>query len=241
MYDLSRFSLGDMISCGAEMRQLGRDAASMEEVATRTVRYLHERLRAPGLEVPACALVRIFVTLPFADLDDEQQAFALGLLAGASAPSGMKCLTLLATAGSEPAWNSRHTSSGHKALPLPSEDSLARSPMIAQLIRQLGVETGLLFASDPHVMIDAEQHTFNVFHVADALGSPHIPAQREFVVPHRIQSVIGFGGLLPNGELFASVLFSQVAIPRETADLFKTLALALKVAILPFTGRSVFA
>jgi hypothetical protein len=153
----------------------------------------------------------------------------------------MKCLTLLATAGADPAWNSRHTSTGHKALPLPSEESIARSPMIAQLIRQLGVETASLFAADPHVMIDLDQHSFNVFHVADAVGSPHIPAQHGFVIPYGIQSVIGFGGQLPNGELFATVLFSTVSVPRETADLFKTLALALKVAILPFAGRSVFA
>ena len=48
--------------------------------------------------------------------------------------------TLLATAGDEPEWNSRHTSRGHAAIPLPSARIVERFPMIAQLIRQLGFD-----------------------------------------------------------------------------------------------------
>lgn len=240
-FDLSRFALGDMIRCGATLRRMGEGAAGMEAVAERAVRYLHEGLVGADGEGRACALVRLFVTMPFAALDDDLQAFASQLYTAGDPPPEMKCLTLVATAGDEPAWNSRHTSSGHKALPLPSEESVARSPMIAQLIRQLGVDTGTLLKPDPHVVMDVEQHTFNVFYVGDALGSQYIPAQQEFVVPHGIRSVVGFGGLLPNGELFAAILFARVAIPRESADLFKTLALNLKMGLLPFVGRPVFA
>jgi hypothetical protein len=80
-----------------------------------------------------------------------------------------------------------------------------------------------------------------VFYVDRAEGSPYIPAQTEFVQPQRIQSVLGFGGLLPSGELFATILFTRTYIPREVADLFKTLALNVKVALLPFVDRRVFA
>lgn len=79
--------------------------------------------------------------------------------------STLKCLTLLGSA-----------------------ESVARSPMIAQLIRRLGI-----------------------------------------------------GGLLSPGELFATVLFSRVPIARERADLYRTLALNVKVAVLPFAGSRVFA
>ena len=241
MYDLSRFSLGDMIRCGTELRKLGQDAGSMEEVAARSVRYLYDSLRAPDLTAPGCVLARIFVTLPYVELDPEQQAFARRLLGDTPATPAMKCLTLLATAGQDAAWNSRHTSRGHVALPLPSEDSLARSPMIAQLMRQLGVDIGALIGSDARLMVDIDQHTFNVFHVADALGSAFIPAQREFVVPHSVKSVLGFGGLLPNSELFATILFTRVTVPRNVADLFQPLALNQKLAMLPFVDRKVFA
>jgi hypothetical protein len=113
--------------------------------------------------------------------------------------------------------------------------------MIAQLIRQFGIDAGAFVSPDPAFMVDAAQHNFNVFHVPDAVGSPSIPAQEEFVLPFGIQSVLGFGGLLPAGELFAIIMFSKRAIPRSTADLFRPLALNTKVAILPFANDRVFA
>ena len=241
-YDLCGFSLGDMTRCGIDLRRLGQGAETMEQVADRTVRYLYDRFRIPASNTDerACALVRMFVTMPFIELTPDQQAFARGVLGEASHPPRMKCLTLLATAGEEPAWNSRHSSAGHKALPLASVESIARAPMIAQLIRQLGVEAGTLLTVDPGVVIDATQHTFNVFYIEEAKGSPYIPAQREFVEPYGIRSVLGFGGLLPSGDLFTTILFAKTHVPREIADLFKTLALNVKVAILPFSAGRQF-
>lgn len=241
MFDLSSFSLSDMTRCGIELRTLGDGATSMEEVAQRLVRYLYEHLRQPDLAAPACALVRVFVTQPYSALDDTQQDAAQTILSAGSPTPAMKCLTLLATAGDEPQWNSRLESIAHKALPLPSEESVARSPMIAQLIRQLGVDVGVLLGGDQRLVLDLDQHTFNVFHVPEAKGSSYIPAQRDFVIPYSVCSVIGFGGLLPDGELFATILFSRVAVARGVADLFRPLALNLKLAMLPFVGRRVFA
>lgn len=209
----------------------------MEEVAGRVVRTLHGSLGAPDGGSPGCALVRLFVTMPYADLESDLRAAAAAALGGAHASPEMKCLTLLGTAGEEPHWNSRRTSAGHRALPLPSEEGIARSPMIAQLIRQLGVEAATLVAADAPFMVDRTQHSFNVFHVLEARGSPHIPAQGEFVIPYGIRSVLGFGGLFPTGDLFATILFAKCPIARETADRFKTLALNVKVALLPYVGR----
>lgn len=241
MYDLSQFSLSDMTRCGIELRSLGSGASSMEEVGQRSVRYLYEHLRQPDLSAPACALVRVFVTQRYGSLDDGQQDAARAILSGMQPTPALKCLTLLATAGQEPRWNSRFESNGHKALPLPSEESVSRSPMIAQLIRQLGVDVGVLLGGDQRLVLDLDQHTFNVFHVPEAKGSSYIPAQRDFVIPYSVCSVIGFGGLLPDGELFATILFSRVAVARGVADLFRPLALNLKLAMLPFVGRKVFA
>ena len=240
MYDLARFSLSDMTRCGIELRRLGAGASSMEEVGDRIVRELFGKLRSASAE-PACALVRMFVTLPYGALESRQQAFARTILGSNDPAPDMKCLTLLATAGEVEAWNSRTTSTGHQALPLLSEESVARSPMIAQLIRQLGIPIGALLAPAPTVVVDTTEHSFNVFYVPTAAGSPYIPAQKDFVIPHGVQSVLGFGGLLAPGELFATILFSKTAIPRDVADLFKTLALNVKVALLPFAGVRIFA
>ncbi len=229
-----------MTRCGTQLRKLGAGAASMEETADRVVRALHESLRSPDGASPACALVRLFVTMPYAELEPDLREAACTALGESSAPPTMKCLTLLGTAGDQAQWNSRRTSVGHRALPLPGEDAIARSPMIAQLIRQLGVDTAALISADAGFMIDQTQHSFNVFHVPQARDSPYIPAQREFVIPYGVQSVLGFGGLFPTGDLFATILFAKCAVRRETADLFKTLALNVKVALLPFVGGRTF-
>jgi hypothetical protein len=73
------------------------------------------------------------------------------------------------------------------------------------------------------------------------LGSPYVPAQREFVIPYGVKSVVGFGGLLPTGDLFAVILFTRVDVPRESAELFKTLALSTKLAMVSVEQARVFA
>jgi hypothetical protein len=150
-------------------------------------------------------------------------------------------LTLLATAGDKPEWNSRKTSVGHKAIPLPSARVVSQAPMISQLIVQFGLDIADVVKPEATLMLELEQRTFNVFHAEEAAGSPFVPAQQDFVVPFGIRSVLGFGGMLPDGKLIAIIMFSKVRIPREKADMFKTLSLSAKLAMLPFTDGTIFA
>lgn len=240
MYDLTRFTLSEMTACGAVLRKLGSGAHSMEEVANRLVRYLSDHLLDTPRGAKACALVRFFKTHTYQELDPELREFARALLGDQPESPTMKCLTLLATVGDRPGWNARQHSVGHKAIPLPSESIIRTIPMISQLITQLGLEISAVLRPDPTILVDAAQKTYNVFHVPEARGSPYIPAQAEFVIPCGIRSVLGFGGMLPSGDLFAVIMFSKVQIPREVAELFKPLALSTKLAVLPFE-RAVFA
>jgi hypothetical protein len=239
MYDLTNFTLSDMTACGAALRKLSAGARTMEEVARRIVRYFFEHLH-DARDARACALVRFFKTHPYDDLDPPLRAFARRILPGTTPAPGMKCLTLLASAGEQPAWNERQRSADHQAIPLPSAEMLHRFPMTSQLIKQFGLEVGTLLKPDPALLVDQEQKSYNVFHVADAVGSPFVPCQDEFVRPHRVRSVLGFGGLLPDGNLFVVILFARAYIPQGTAELFKTLALSAKLAVLPFVGGVVF-
>jgi len=238
---LPSFTLADMMDCGAELRRLGAGAESMEEVANRVVRHLYDQLGDATGRQRACALVRCYKTHPFGELDGDLQAFARGAMPDAELTAETRCLTLLATAGDEPAWNSRHASVGHKAIPLPSESVVQGIPMIAQLVRALGLDVSVLVKPDPGLLVDEQEHTFNVFYVPEALGSPYVPAQEGFVVPHGIESALGFGCLLPPADLLAVILFTKVAVPPEVAELFRTLALSVKLAVLPFANRRVFA
>ena len=241
MFDLANFQLDDMVRCGSELRTLGFEASHMEPVAQAIVRFLYDNLR-DGPDGPrACALVRLYKTHAYADLEPSLRRFAQGGPDGAALPLTTKCLTLLATAGDEAHWNSRQLSAGHQVIPLISPKHVDEIPMVTQLIRQFGLEINSLIDPDPAIMLDVEQRTYNVFHVLDALGSPSIPAQAEFVIPYQIASVLGFGGVLLSGDLVAVILFSKIAIPAGTAELFKTIALNIKLALLPYDGDAVFA
>lgn len=232
MYDLTAFSLRDMTACGAALRKPA-PAADLEGTAAAVVRYLFDNLR-DGTGAPACALVRFFITRPFAALDAERQAAARRLLGGQAEAPGIKCLTLVGTAGVEPRWNRPAESAGHRVIPLPSAEGVRRLPMIAQLVAQFGLEIPALLGPDAGLLVDLEQRSYNVFHVPEAAGNPYVPDQETFVRRYGVRSVVGFGGMLPSGNLFAVILFTRVPVSRETADLFRPLALSVKLAVLPF-------
>lgn len=211
----------------------------MEEVAGRVASYFYDELR-DGEGERATVLSRFYKTHPFGSLDPELQAFARASAGGDLDPE-TRCLTLLATVGDEEEWCSRHRSRGHRAIPLPSAEAVDQAPMIARLVRQLGMDVSFVVRPAPDLLMDRHQHSFNVFFVPEAAGSPYIPAQEEFVVPYGVRSVVGFGGLLPNGDLYSVILFVRVPVPRPAAEMFQPLALATKLAILPFVRGPVFA
>lgn len=240
MYDLQKFTLRDMSKCGLALRNLGNEANSMEEASNHIIQYLYENLIDKKSGEKSCILIRFFKTHSYGELTSELQEYALSLLGNYSPNDSLKCLTLLATAGVLTEWNSRHLSKGHKAIPLANEDAIARIPMISQLIQQLGLNLGTIVQPDPNLLTDLEQRMYNVFHIPDALNSPYIPSQTSFVVPFNVKSVVGFGGLLPSGNMFVILMFLKVVVTRMTANLLRPLALNVKMAILPFDDDNIF-
>jgi two-component system, NtrC family, sensor kinase len=240
MYDLTKFTLRDMVECGLALRQMGEGAANMEQTSNRIIKYLYQNLIERQTGEKSCALVRCFKTHPYGELDAHRRESVRRILGDEVPSPTMQCLTLLATAGEQPQWNSIETSAAHKAIPLKSEELVEQSPMISQLIRQFGLNISTVVEPDRNLLLEFEQKTFNVFYVPHAKGSPYIPAQDSFVIPFGIESVLGFGALLPSGNLFAIVMFLNVQIPRSTAEMFSTLALNVKAALLPFVGGTVF-
>jgi len=234
MYDLNGFAIMEMTDCCGALRRMGKDAGSMEEVAQAIIDHLYDNLVDGTTQEPAMVLARFFKTHAYGDLDDELRAFARTMSDEPDPPPEMKCLTLLASRGQRPEWNTREGSLGHRAIPLPSTELVRQFPMISHLVKQFGLDPADLLSPDPHCLSEPGKTTYNVFYVPEASGSPYIPAQEEFVVPYGVRTVFGFGGMLPSGDLFAVILFSRLAIPQETADYFKPLALATKVALLPF-------
>jgi hypothetical protein len=240
MFDLTKFSQSDMYRCAIAVRNMDVGSSSMEATAQRIVRYLYENLIDPQTGKPACTLVRFFKTHPYGDLSEDLQDAARAILKGRSVLRATKCLTLLATAGDEPYWNNRQKSLGHQAIPLIDTDFIYRAPMILQLIQQFGLEVSAVVDPSPTLIEDTARMNFNVFYVPQALDSPHIPAQKEFVVPYKVRSVLGFGGMLPSGNLFAIILFSKVAISPEAASLFKWISAYVRIAVANFDRGPTF-
>jgi hypothetical protein len=106
--------------------------------------------------------------------------------------------------------------------------------MIAGLIEALGLDIAAVVAPALSLIQDAHGRTHNVFHVEHALGSELIPAQKDFVERYDIKSVIGFGGLLPTGDLFAIVMFSREHVGNEPARRFRSVSLDVKAILFPF-------
>ena len=238
-YDLTKFDLGDMLKCSLRLRETASGAPTLEVSAQRICRFLYDEL-VDSNSLRACALVRCYKTHAYASLDPDLQGFARDVLGPGTPRPTMKVLTLMATVGQSAGWNSRHLSKGHRAIPLPSPEIVEKAPMISQLIKELGLELSTVVQPTADIVKELAGKRHGVFHVEDALGSPYIPAQQEFVVRFGIKSVVGFGGMLATGDLFAVILFATVHVPSGAADRFKSLALDVKSAFSKFNDTTVF-
>jgi hypothetical protein len=238
-YDLTKFGLGEMLKSSPRLRETATGAPTLELGAQRVCRFLYDELLSADGE-RQCALVRCYKTNPFGSLDPELQGFVRTNMGFRQPWAEMKCLTLMATVGQTAAWNSRHNSRGHRAIPLPSPEIVEKAPMISQLIKEFGLEISSLLQPSPEVVRELAGKRHGVFHVENALGSPYIPAQEEFVVRFGIRSVLGFGGLLINGDLFAVILFTTVEVSPATADRFRTLALDVKSGFSRYNETNTF-
>jgi hypothetical protein len=238
-YDLTTFGLGDMLKASPRLREAPTGAPTFELAAQRVCRFLYDELRDADGE-RQCALVRCYKTNAFGSLEPKLQEFVRTAMGLRQPSAAMKCLTLMATVGQTAAWNSRHQSRGHQAIPLPSPEIVEKAPMIAQLIKEFGLEISNVIQPSPEVVRELAGKRHGVFHVENALGSPYIPAQEEFVVRHGIRSVLGFGGLLMNGDLFAVILFTTVQVSPAAADRFRTLALDVKSGLSRYNETNTF-
>jgi hypothetical protein len=228
---------------GWTARGIGEGHATLESAARALTRYFYDALETEGRDGPerACALVRCYKTHPFASLPADLQRAATRLLApGERATPGMRCVVLLASAGDERAWNSRHHAGGQAAIPLPTAESVARWPMIARLASDFGLEAADLAEPWPSAIPARRGRNYGVFHVEEALGSSVIPAQSALVRRHGVRSVVGFGGTLSTGDLFTVVLFCRVTVTPEVAAQFRALSLHVKSVLFGFGEHEVF-
>jgi hypothetical protein len=240
MYDITLFTPKDIAKCSLVLRQFGRNSASMEASSEKIVKYIYQHFCDSQTGENSCVLVRLFKTHPYGELEDSLQQSARRLMNGKSPAADMKCWTLLATAGIEPQWNSRHTAVKNTAIPLVSTEVVAKMPAISETIRQFGLDIPTVLGIERERFLQLEPAVLNIFHVSEAKGSPFIPEQDSLIIPYGVKSVLAFGGLLESGSLFTVVIFLKVKIPPSTAELFKNLALSVKTALSLFDKKDIF-
>lgn len=230
MYDLQNFGIAEMARLGGALRGLRGEGGSMAEVAAKVAWELYDTLvDAEGHR--ACVLARLFKTHAYADLPPDLQEFVRSTGCDVLGTERLQCLTLLGTAGEKPEWSSAAASVGHRAIPLVTENAVRAIPMIAALVSELGLDIRRVVDPGPDMFFEKRAELFNVFHVPEAVGSPLVPSQADFVDPFGVRSVIGFGGGLRGGDFFAVILFSRVHIDAQAAGMFRTLSLNVRLAL----------
>ena len=230
MPDVEALTVDEVVELNGVVRDLAGAALSMTEAAQAIVTSLHERWSG------SVVLARLYVTVRHRNLPRALQEIA-NQAHGAPLDPTVPCLTLVGTAGAEPAWCDPARSQGHRAIPLGAAQVVReRIPMVGGLLDQLDVDIDSVVDLTAERALVLHHREYGVFHVPDARGSSLIPAQ-DFVDRYDVRSVVGCGGGLPSGEVFALVAFARQAIDEKTTGLFRTLAYGIKAALVPFTYR----
>ena len=196
------------------------------------------------------ALVRVFATVPFAELPADNQDFVRGLLRArdVTAPIAptMPVLTLMGTRGLLPDWNDRSLSRGHVGIPLSSSEFVDAIPMIARLLAEFGLEIVGLDDGGARIVRGKVGNLSGMFYVADARtetddqGRLIISAQ-DFVSGHGVRTVFGFGGAyMLERSYVAVILFAREFLEADRARELAPLSSALKAATLRIVDQGRF-
>ncbi len=138
-------------------------AHSLEEAAQQFVDVVYGNFNE------SLVLLRVFVTIPMAELPKEVCAFVEDLAKEAGVPMEQTShvLTLLGTAGIASQWNNRESSKGHQGIPLATPDFVTSIPMMSALLEQLGFELGWIRGA-PEIVAHKIGRMSGTFYVPEA-------------------------------------------------------------------------
>ena len=150
----------------------------------------------------------------------------------------MRCLCLMGADGDLPQWRDPRSWTAYPAVGLTDLATTPASPLLAAFTQGFGIDLPRFLRGEEHPQPGRD--SFETFYIAKATGDPRVPAQ-EFIREHGIGSVLGFGGLFPDGEAFCVTLFTRTRVPAPVAAMFDAVAVATRLALLPFTVAPLFA
>src|SRR5262249_55845410 len=139
-------------------------ATSLEEAAQTLASALYTQF------AESAVLARVYVTVPFAALPPRTRAFVQTQPgAGATLNGTTPVLSLIGTQGQNVDWNDRRKSKQHRAIPLISAEFVDGIPMIARLLRELGVPLDWIDSHDARRLVATIGSTVGLFYVEDAV------------------------------------------------------------------------
>lgn len=234
MADLDAFSVDDLVTLSTEVRHLGEDAATMAEAGQRICDHLRANLTSGPDSGPACVYVTVHKTHALRLLPEALREVACSVDDTAAART--PCLVLLSAApggvdvvAQEPRARVR---------PL-TERAFRESPLMPRLIEALGVDVGTILDPQQALKMQLQHRNLNVFVERDLPESEWVPddAERERLRELGLRTVVSIGGILPSGDLFLLTLFAGGDVSDRSADLLRSLGIAVKAALIPHTFR----
>jgi serine phosphatase RsbU (regulator of sigma subunit) len=237
VFGFDQLSLRDLAALCTEITGSAKGATTMQEAAddvVRCLRYVFGTHRHGRSDI---VLARAFQTVAYDALPPDLKRYVDQRLGPGEPPD--RCLVLLGTDGDLPEWRDRRASRDHQAIPLSSAEAVSSMPMVSALVDDLGVSMSTFLHGGEGLDVHRLDRDFGVFFVPEARVSQEVPAQG-FVREHGVESVLGFGGLLPGGDLFSIILFTRTPASPEVVHLFRTVAVAAKLALLTAATAPLF-
>lgn len=196
-------------------------------------------------------LARLYLTVRFDSLPPTVRAFVESLAASTHGRTAIRgavpVLSLVGTYGVNPSWNDRRNSRDHKGIPLFSSAFVEAIPMIARLLREIGVPLDWIDSHDAQRIATAVGRSAGLFFVEQACdavdhkGRKIISAQ-DFVSIYGVQSVFGTSGVYSRGQMLVLVVFCRDRVPRATAEQFVPFTDLFKAHTTPLVeSRKIFA
>jgi hypothetical protein len=209
MASIQQLSRLDRLDLERRLQRAIHGSATLEAAAQQYTKTVYQGLS------DSLALLRIFATVRRCDLPDGNRSFVDELAASAGASEQLTddtlVLSLLGTMGVEPDWCMRGQSKGHTGIPLISQSFVAQIPMIARMLKQLGVDLEWVDRLDTAIVgktFGVQSGTFYVADAATAVDSHgrKIIAAQEFVTRHGIKTVFGIGGGYVGTPIYVTII-----------------------------------
>lgn len=174
-------------------------------------------------------IARAFVTVPYGSLPPENRGFVQILAESAEASADLKpatpVLSLIGTYGQEIDWRDCRKYKGHVGIPIISSPFVEAIPMIAHLLKELGVPMTWVDSHNTEIIVRAMDPSGGLFFVDDAAEATdqqgrNIIAAEDFVSSYGVKSVFGTGGVYPGGQIVVIVAFCRDSFTRAEVECF---------------------